>query len=523
MKLRNSTHHQTSSPIGFYLDENSKFEIAGTPPNLQFPRWMEITHCEDKRYSIVLVAGEFFKPTSVLEFEKDTRLYVRYSAALPNISADGLVCSIHFHESGQIHSTSKICDLPIAGGKQSPYWRMLDLDLSFLAGRKGRLILFSLPGPNEDPSGDWLAISDLCIAREDKLPIVKARSFHDLRSRNEMAHFSSVYRDKEYSSVQNQRAETAAGNSRPVRRLQPLQHSAVEMNAPKPIDITPLSSESPFAYASRLLATCIPQSPPNFEKRIKSMATKGGNLKVLSLCSGSARIEASFAAQAGTNVEWTLLDINSDLLELASKQFAPEIKINLIEANANELEYFGEKYDVILIVSALHHIVELEMLVKFCHDSLTESGEFWSIGECVSRNGNRLWPDARAEANKCFRQLPKKYRLNRFTNHLDSEIPDSDFSVGTFEGIRSEDIQPILDRWFYPLDVYRRNCFLWRLINLAYSDNYDLGKVEDRDWILHMVNAELDYFYAGGLGTELYGVYRPRSIQSTQLLQVEKE
>jgi len=515
--ISSKTSHlnQNCSPDEFYLDENSKFEILGTPPNLNFPRWMQITHCEDKRYSIVLVAGESFKPTSVFEFEKDTRLYVRYSAALPIISADGLVCSINWIESDQLHSTSQICDLPITGGQQSPYWRNLDLDLSFLAGRKGHLILSCLPGPSGDPSGDWLAISDLCIARGDKFPALKARSFHDLRSRNEIVHFSSVYRHSMYSSVQNQRAEIAAGNSRPVRKLSPLQYSAEDSNTAKLSDLEPLSGESSYGYASRLLASCIPQPPPNFAERLKFMASKGGIVKVLSLCSGAARIEANFAQQVGSNVEWSLLDINVDLLGLASKQFPPEINLDLIEANANELERSGEKWDVILCVSALHHIVELEKLIKFCHDSLTENGEFWSIGEYVGRNGNRLWPDARAEANKLFCQLPEQYRLNRHANQLDSELPDNDFSVGCFEGIRSEDIESVLDRWFYPVDVYRRNCFLWRLINLAYSDNFDLENVDDRDWIIRMVNAETDHFRIGGRGTELFGVYSPRLFSQT--------
>lgn len=182
----------------------------------------------------------------------------------------------------------------------------------------------------------------------------------------------------------------------------------------------------------------------------------------------------------------------------------------LIEANVNELDFSGEKWDVILCVSALHHIVELERVLKFCHDSLNEGGEFWSIGEYVGRNGNRLWPEARYEANQVFERLPEQYRLNRHTNQVDHEIPDNDYSVGCFEGIRSEDIESILDKWFHPVDVCRRNCFLWRLINLAYSDNFNILKSDDRSRIISMVNAEAAHFQAGGRGTELFGVYRPR-------------
>jgi SAM-dependent methyltransferase len=494
----------------FYLDEFSIFEITGTPRKVNFPRWMQIAHCEDKRLSMILLSGESIELPDNLQIEKDTRLNIRYSAALPNISADGLVFEICFLESDQNHTADLICALPIAGGMQPPYWRMINLDISHLAGHKGRLIFRCQPGAKNDPSGDWLAISDLCIGREDQLSLLKARSFHEHRSKNEIEHFSIVYRHSMYSSIQDQHAELAASKPRPVRKFIQGNDVAEISNGTAITDAEPLPGEFPYDYATRLLAECIPQTPPNFLERLKSRAQSGNRVKVLSLCSGAARIEADYAAQVGTNVEWSLLDINVDLLGLASKQFAPEIKLDLIEANVNELSFSGEKWDIILCVSALHHIVELERLMKFCHNSLNEDGEFWSIGEYVGRNGNRLWPDAREEANKLFHQLPKQYRINHHTSELDDDIPDNDYSVGCFEGIRSENIEPLLDRWFHPVDVYRRNCFLWRLINLTYSDNYDLKSPDDRKWIIRMVNAEVEHFRAGGRGTELFGVYRPR-------------
>jgi SAM-dependent methyltransferase len=494
----------------FYLDEKSIFVISGTPLNIKFPRWMRITHCLDKRSALILVAGERINLPDTLRIDNDTRLYIRFSAAIPNISEDGLSCEILFAESDQSEPENLIAVLPLMGGRQPSGWREAEFDLSYLVGLKGCFQVRCNPGHKGNPTGDWLAISDLCIAREDQLPLVRARSFHELRSRNEIEHFSTVYRHGMYASIQNQRAEIAAGQTRQVRKLVDGNDGAVQLNASPVIDAEPLSGESPYGYASRLLAACIPQTAPNFAERLKLRSDSGAVIKVLSLCSGAARIEAGFASQVGANVEWSLLDINVDLLGLASRQFAPSVKLDLIEANVNDLRYSGEKWDIILCISALHHVVELEKLIKFCHDSLIEGGEFWSIGEYVGRNGNRLWPDAKVEANKLFNLLPDQYRLNRHTNQVDFEIPDNDYSVGCFEGIRSEEIELVLDRWFHPVDVYRRNCFLWRLINLAYSDNYDLQNPEDRQWIVRMVKAEVNHFQLGGRGTELFGVYRPR-------------
>lgn len=499
--------HEATS---FCLDEMSRFEIGGTPNGLKFQRWQHITYCNDKRYSLVLIAGEHLRLNNELRISRDTRLYIRYAAALPSISDDGLSCEISFIEDGKNEGTCIIAVLPIIGGEQSPEWRAVEFDLGWLAGSVGNISISCYPGWHNDPTADWLAIADLSAARQDQLNLTKARSFHESRSRTETEHFSSVYRDTMYSNMQENLAANAAGILRPVRKLEHRRQAPAPAGYNRITELDPEPGESPYMYAIRLLAACIPQSPPNFVERLKRRSGTGSVVKVLSLCSGAARIEASYAAELDTNVEWSLLDINADLLKLASLQFAPSVKLDLIEANANELEYFGEKWDIILCVSGLHHVVELEKLLKFCHDSLAEGGEFWSIGEYIGRNGNRLWPDAQVAANAFFSKLPEKFRINQHTGNVDVSVPDNDCSVGCFEGIRSEDIEFNLYRWFVPIEEYRRNCFLWRLVNHAYSDNYDLRQKEDREWIAKAVSTELDYFRAGGRGTELFGVYRAR-------------
>jgi len=495
------------------LDEGARFEVAG--PAVGLARWMPIQHCSEQRHSIILRAGDELTFSDELSVGKDFSLYIRYAAGLPEISADGLVCEIIVGMRG--HEYETILALPVSGGKQDGEWRVAQLDLGWLAGSSISVGMRCMPGPQNDPSADWLAVSEFCIARKNKLALTQARSFAEIRIKNEIEHFSNVYKHEMYTNVQGRLAENVkAGGSeiaRTVRRVtwrdrpEAVDTPQLELLA----DIAPVQDESPYDYASRLLGRQIAQRPPNFAARLKSR-TANGPVRVLSLCSGAARIEAGFAAQVGDLAEWTLLDINSDLLRMAAQQFPRSVKVDLIEANVNELSNFGEKWDIILCVSALHHIVELERLFGFCHASLSEGGEFWSIGENIGRNGNRLWPDAMDAANTFFSQLPERLRLNRHTGTVDHTIPDKDYSAGCFEGIRSEDIESTLDTWFQQDHIYRLNCFLWRIINLAYSDNYALKNPEDRMWIHKAVQAECTCFRNGGRGTELHGVYRPRMI-----------
>ena len=499
-------------PGQFFLDETSLFDIKGSPKGLDYPRWMYITHCNDKRYALNLLPGEEMLINTPVVISRDSRLFVRYAASLPEIGTSGMSCDISFfalEHLNQYETNYPIAILPIPGGKQNSEWRSAEFNIGWLAGRQGQFCVSCRAGSNGDSSRIWLAVSDFCIAQKDQVSLVKSRSFKALRIRNEAEHFNFVYKHSMYSKVQDQQSELARGKLRVVRELEPdgIIHKTMDKEF-MPI-LEPITNEAAYNYASRLLSASIIQIQPDFKKRLMQRAETQDRVRVLSLCSGAARIEAGYAAHLDKNVEWSLLDINKDLLCMASTQFSPLVKIDLIQANVNELSYTGEKWDIILCVSALHHVVELEKLISFCHNSLNTGGEFWSIGEYVGRNGNRLWPDAYAEANRFFKTLPEEFRLNQHTNQVDQVIPYNDYSVGCFEGIRSEDIEPILDRWFHRVDVYKVNCFLWRLMNLAYCDNYNIDDFKERALVIKAVQAEMTYYQNGGQGTELYGVYSP--------------
>ena len=67
-------------------------------------------------------------------------------------------------------------------------------------------------------------------------------------------------------------------------------------------ELEPLPDEDPYAYASRLLASSIPLQAPNFVERLKRRSQAGDAVRVLSLCSGAARIEADMATQVGEKI-----------------------------------------------------------------------------------------------------------------------------------------------------------------------------------------------------------------------------
>lgn len=175
------------------------------------------------------------------------------------------------------------------------------------------------------------------------------------------------------------------------------------------------------------------------------------------------------------------------------------------------------RYDIVVCVSGLHHIVELEQVLEGIRDCLEPDGEFWVVGEQVGRSGNRLWPEAFEACNQVMSSIPARYRLNAHSGAIDEKIPNNNFGSASFEGIRSEEIEGLISRYFSPISEYRRNTFLWRLVNQAYASNYDLQKDEDVRTLQQLVIAEAECWWRGGRPTELFGVYAPRRLAIEEL------
>lgn len=56
-------------------------------------------------------------------------------------------------------------------------------------------------------------------------------------------------------------------------------------------------------------------------------------------------------------------------------------------------------------------------------------------------------------------------------------------------------------------------CFLWRLVDATYVDNFDLGRADDVAWVRHLVVDEVVHWARGGRATELHGIYRKKTVR----------
>jgi SAM-dependent methyltransferase len=412
-----------------------------------------------------------------------------------------------------------------------------------LPGGRGSLVVECETPSAGVADGAALALYELVVSDAASLDLERARTFNALRQRNEKANFDAYYKHVVFQQDSappppardwKQPLRWARASAARVRdslvRLGAHNAAALEQAPPPPAAETapaptdpkaarmppPAPPRSSILVAREILARKLSLTPPSFYERMNArLAARapGTKLRVLSLCSGEARIEEGLVRHTPPgSVHLTVCDLNPDLLKTATRRLEPFCEVDGIVGDVNEIDLRGQSFDVALCVSGLHHVVELEHLFDQIAGAVGPDGEFWSIGETLGRNGGRMWPESYEVANAFFRRLPPKYRANRvLASAIDEELPDMDYSIGCFEGIRSEAIVPTIARHFEPLQVSRHNCIIWKLFSTAYADNYDTSLHEDLALIEEAVDLDVGLTRNPVLGIELHGIFRRRA------------
>lgn len=227
--------------------------------------------------------------------------------------------------------------------------------------------------------------------------------------------------------------------------------------------------------------------------------------KVLSVGSGACGLEIALAKRFTVPYRLTCLDLNESLLELGKEKAALEgISMDVIAQDANFLK-LSKTYDVILAHAALHHFVNFEHIFAELHDHLSPTGVFIAF-EPVPRNGMLLWPETKELINRIFEVLPARYRRVKGPDGFAvyEYFPEADHSQEGFECIRSQDVVPLLEKFFHVEAKIAGNAFTRRFVDGGLGDNYDLTREEDR--VLLDVLIAFDEFLTN------HGVVRPETV-----------
>lgn len=241
--------------------------------------------------------------------------------------------------------------------------------------------------------------------------------------------------------------------------------------------------------------------------------------RLVSLGAGNGDYELGLAARLAerglANLELVLLELNGAMLERAvevAQQLGLSDRVRVEQIDLNTWSASGPA-DVFLAVHSLHHVVELEHLYDEIAASIDPKGVLL-VNDLIGRNGHMRWPEAAEIVRRIWSTLPERYRYNHYTGQVDAEFADIDCSVEGFEGIRAQDVLPLLLKRFHPELFFGFGNAIDPFVDRGYGHNFDLSDPEDTsliDAIATLDEAAIDLQIL--TPTHLVASFRPNAVE----------
>lgn len=180
----------------------------------------------------------------------------------------------------------------------------------------------------------------------------------------------------------------------------------------------------------------------------------GEIIRIASLGAGNADTEIRIVrdlVQAGvSNFRIDCLDLNATMLQrgeaMAQRMsLAGNLGFQQVDLSQWRPE---EKYHVVMANQVLHHLVPLEAIFENVFQAIGEDGYFLTC-DTIGRNGHMRWPETLTIVRELWSELPDRYKYNNLLKRYEEVYDNWDCSREGFEGIRAQDILPLLVKKFH--------------------------------------------------------------------------
>lgn len=201
-------------------------------------------------------------------------------------------------------------------------------------------------------------------------------------------------------------------------------------------------------------------------------------------CDTEIELAQALRNQGFDNFRIECLDLNEAMLE-RGKQLAAErgvpTHLKFAQGDFNRWRP-AKQYDVVIAHQALHHVLNLEDLFASVKRALKPDGLF-VVSDMIGRNGHMRWPEALAIVHEFWQQLPESYRYNQQLKRQEEFYENWDCSNEGFEGIRAQDILPLLVKNFnFELFIGFANV-ISPFIDRGFGHNFNADREWDRSFI----------------------------------------
>jgi SAM-dependent methyltransferase len=216
--------------------------------------------------------------------------------------------------------------------------------------------------------------------------------------------------------------------------------------------------------------------------------TPGGPKRFVSIGAGNCDTEIGLAVYLRSkglgDFVIDCVELNGAMLERGRESaLAHGVKdrVAFVQADFNDWVP-GCEYDAVIANQSLHHVLNLEHLLDAIRQALRPAGVVL-VSDIIGRNGHRRWPEALTIVHEFWRRLPPSYRYNPPLRRYEEMLLNWDCSERNFEGIRAQDILPLLLERFHFHVFSAFGNVIDPFIDRAFGFHFDMSTEWDRAFI----------------------------------------
>ena len=143
----------------------------------------------------------------------------------------------------------------------------------------------------------------------------------------------------------------------------------------------------------------------------------------------------------------------------------------------------SQPYSAVMANQSLHHVMELEHLFDAIASAIKTRNGVLITADMIGRNGHQRWPEALSIVEALWNELPQQYKYNHQLKRLEDTYVNWDCSTDGFEGIRAQDIMPLLaERFHFDLFVPFGN-LITPFVDRSFGHNFDVNSAFDTAFI----------------------------------------
>ncbi|MBK7000870.1 MAG: methyltransferase domain-containing protein [Rhodoferax sp.] len=229
--------------------------------------------------------------------------------------------------------------------------------------------------------------------------------------------------------------------------------------------------------------------------------------RILSLGCGYGGIELDIAKSLKSTYQITAVDLNPGILDKARAEAqAKNLNIQFLPLDLNFLQIKEKSFDLIIAHASLHHILNLEHVFSQIHMGLKDHGRL-IVQDIIGKTQVLFWKQNVDFAIDLVHKMPPKYGAG-------IELPpysEPAIQIG-MEGIRQEEIEPLLNDYFVPTKMFKYGSFM-RMVctHPDLGKRFDPGIEADKRYLQSLFDLDVQQVEEGRLrATEMLAVYEKK-------------